>query len=605
MDKKEWEVRYKENSPQETVERIIGLLDNIGLETQYETFGTDVKCYSSRVSLKNEGLYDIGSNGKGTGAEFCKASAYAELMERIQNRIFFAQPRYDSTYRDIYKKIYPLYTVRGEYQPACMSELKKKLAATAKPMPLFGKTAEDVVDDLLEKMTFGKEEGFGTVPFYALKAQETVYLPEDIIKYFTGSNGMAAGNTLEEAIVQGLSEIFERYVQLQMIEKKIVPPEIPREVVASFPLVASIIEEIEKNRRYRTFVMDCSLGRGLPVVCGGVIDTENQTLGLKFGSHPDLGVALERIFSEAMQGKPLDIFVQMNVPNYTMPSQDSMYRHHNSFNMLKMGFGDVPAWLLYDEPSYSFTPWQEVEGMSNNQLMHSMLSLLDGMCSEVYIRDVSYLGFPTVWIYAPGVSEMLEMDIYNLKLNIMRTKLQRIFSHLDTATDEEVQQILRCAIAQSNALGENTINMLSGIAFVDKMPFSQFSEAAFLAAVCFYRLGNLKNAADMLRSFTNLTGYDFAASSYLKARAQGAVHSEVAQVLGKLCKPEIANKVLDDFADPQAVLSKVYPVCHGLHCDKCDTPCNYSSIEDFYINMIKLEIDSGLGTENLVKLFNK
>ena len=77
MDKKEWEVRYKENSPQETVERIIGLLDNIGLKTQYETSDPDVKCYSSRVSLKNEGLYDIGSNGKGTGAEFCKASAYA------------------------------------------------------------------------------------------------------------------------------------------------------------------------------------------------------------------------------------------------------------------------------------------------------------------------------------------------------------------------------------------------------------------------------------------------------------------------------------------------------------------------------------------------
>jgi ribosomal protein S12 methylthiotransferase accessory factor len=470
-------------------------------------------------------------------------------------------------------------------------------------MPLFGKTAQDVSDDLLEKMSFGQEEGVGTAPFYAVKARETVYLPEDIIKYFTGSNGMAAGNSLEEAIVQGLSEIFERYVQLQMIENKIVPPEIPREEVARFPLVASIIEEIEKKERYRVFVMDCSLGKGLPVVCGGVIDTEKQTLGLKFGSHPDLGVALERVFSEAMQGKPLDRFVQMNVPNFTSPSHDVMNRHHNSFNMLKIGMGDIPSWLLYDEPSYAFTPWQDVDSMGNNELMHSMLRLLGGMCNEVYIRDMSYLGFPTVWIYVPAISEITEVDTYNLKISNMRTKTQAIFLHLDTATDEEVQQLLRCAIAQCNSFGENTINVLSGIEFTNKMPFADLSEAAFLAAVCFYRLGNLNDAARILRSCTNLSGYDYAATTYLRARAQGATHTEVAQVLGKLCQPHIANKVLDDFSDPKTVLSKVYPVCRGLQCNKCSAPCSYRSLEDFYTMLANLELESGLGAKALEKLF--
>ncbi|MBQ5615860.1 MAG: hypothetical protein IIU81_06025, partial [Peptococcaceae bacterium] len=84
MHRTEWNIRYKENAPQETVERIIELLHNIGLETEYMEFGLDTKgCYSSRVSLKNSGLHAIGANGKGTTAEFCKASAYAELMERI------------------------------------------------------------------------------------------------------------------------------------------------------------------------------------------------------------------------------------------------------------------------------------------------------------------------------------------------------------------------------------------------------------------------------------------------------------------------------------------------------------------------------------------
>ena len=92
MSRTEWNVRYKENAPQETVDRIIGLLRNIGLETDYVSFGLDTKgCYSSRVSLNNPGLNAIASNGKGTTAEFCKASAYAELMER------------SSIYRDVYE----------------------------------------------------------------------------------------------------------------------------------------------------------------------------------------------------------------------------------------------------------------------------------------------------------------------------------------------------------------------------------------------------------------------------------------------------------------------------------------------------------------------
>ena len=90
MQRTEWNIRYKENAPEETVERIIELLHNVGLETAYEEMAPDTKgCYSSRVWLKNPGLSSIAANGKGTTAAFAKASAYAELMERIQNKMFF------------------------------------------------------------------------------------------------------------------------------------------------------------------------------------------------------------------------------------------------------------------------------------------------------------------------------------------------------------------------------------------------------------------------------------------------------------------------------------------------------------------------------------
>ena len=136
------------------------------------------------------------------------------------------------------------------------------------------------------------------------------------------------------------------------------------------------------------------------------------------------------------------------------------------------------------------------------------------------------------------------------------------------------------------------------------MPMSEINEVAFLTAVCSYRLGNLNDAAGILRSCTNLSGYDYAATTYLRARAQGATNTEVAQVLGKLCQPHIANKVLDDFSDPKTVLSKVYPVCQNLKCEKCLIPCYCKRVEEFYMKLIEFEIESGIGSEKLAELFN-
>ena len=605
MHRTEWNIRYKENAPEETVERIIGILRNVGLETEYKELAQDTKgCYSSRVCLKNAGLHLIAASGKGTTAAFAKASAYAELIERIQNKMFYIAPGFDSPCYDSFKKVNPVYSVKEAFQPECIQELKTKLVATTKPMPMFGKTAEDVVDDFLNKMTLGQNQEIATTPFYAVKAQETVYLPECLVRCFIGSNGMAAGNTLEEAIVQAISEIYERYVQLQMIEHQIVPPQIPREEIARFPIVDAIIQEIESKEQYRVYVMDCSLGKGLPVVCGAVVDTEGQTLGLKFGSHPDMGVALERVFSEAMQGKTLDLFVKMNEPNFTPPTVSANTRYQNSFNMLKVGLGDIPAWMLYDTPSYDFVPWQDVTGMSNVALMHEMLTQLGGMCSDVYIRDVSFLGFPSVSIYAPGVSEITPVDILELKIVQLQIACHKIFRHLDTATDEEVQKLLRYALLQHHAFLQNSIHLLIGIPFVDKMPFADHNEAAFLTAVCHYRLGNLAEAANMVRPYKNLKGYDYAAALYLNARAQGATHNEVAQVLNKLCKSHIARKVLDDFADPATVLTKIYPACPNMQCDKCSIACDYKAIEGFYMKLAELEIANTPGTTNLANILN-
>ncbi|HBL85804.1 MAG TPA: hypothetical protein DD399_01650, partial [Alcanivorax sp.] len=54
--------------------------------------------------------------------------------------------------------------------------------------------------------------GICSLPFQRRSDGETVWFPSNLIENLYLSNGMSAGNTLPEAQVQCLSEIFERAV---------------------------------------------------------------------------------------------------------------------------------------------------------------------------------------------------------------------------------------------------------------------------------------------------------------------------------------------------------------------------------------------------------
>jgi ribosomal protein S12 methylthiotransferase accessory factor len=68
-----------------------------------------------------------------------------------------------------------------------------------------------------------------------------VYFPSNLIENLYASNGMSAGNTLAEAQVQCLSEIFERAVKREILEGELALPDVPQEVLAKYPgIVAGI-----------------------------------------------------------------------------------------------------------------------------------------------------------------------------------------------------------------------------------------------------------------------------------------------------------------------------------------------------------------------------
>lgn len=77
--------KHKDRDPKDTVDGIVDMLEQVGLDTEvrWTSHPFEGLC-SNRVTIAGT---NIGTNGKSTSEEYCLASGYAEFMERLQNNI--------------------------------------------------------------------------------------------------------------------------------------------------------------------------------------------------------------------------------------------------------------------------------------------------------------------------------------------------------------------------------------------------------------------------------------------------------------------------------------------------------------------------------------
>lgn len=100
---------------------------------------------------------------------------------------------------------------------------------------------------LIDLQSGNEERGICALPFTRQSDNQTVYIPMNIVGNLYVSNGMSSGNTANEARVQGLSEVFERFVKNRIIAESISLPAIPTDVMARYPNVVEAVETLEKK----------------------------------------------------------------------------------------------------------------------------------------------------------------------------------------------------------------------------------------------------------------------------------------------------------------------------------------------------------------------
>ena len=582
--------RGKEADPAVTSERLRQILAQNGFECEYHAYPSQLgKCCCSRVTVDG-----FGANGKGLSPEFCMASAYAELMERMQNRMFAVIAKHDPSLLHKETTLFPACSAQESVHP-CIEAIREQLMQSLTQKGCESAQAAQAVESLLTEHSADGQ--YALFPFYSVREGREVLLPTALLTTFTGSNGMAAGNTLEEAIVQGLSEILERYVTQEILYGGLTPPQIQRNYLAQHHSeINAIIEEIEKDGRYSAMALDASLGMDIPCTACVILNKETLTFGVSFAAHPDRQIALERCFSEAMQGWTLDSFSRSSSVSFAPPRS---MPHFNIRNIFKTSSGQYPHTLLGRQSSWAFTPWPHAL-QDNHAMLQELCQLFEKLDCDLFIRDVSYMGFPSVYIYAPGLSEILPVSASQLMENTALVRAQDLFRRLDRLTTDEVEQLRSIAASRQNHALGNTLSSLTATMFTKGVPETE-DETGFLAAVCCWRLGRDRDALVHLAGMSGNT-YLHAVRHYIMARQYGLTAQQAGDILSTLTDPATAERVKWQFEDRQLVLERVYPHCCG-DCERCEAPCSQRQVQRDYLKLLEMEKASDLHTEEIQKLF--
>ncbi len=410
--------KFKDNSPVKTVENIKSILRRNGFETVEKWTDSGISnCFSNRITIAGTTL---GTNGKGVTEELARASGYAEMMERLQSGYIGGMSLQFADVRKMNRE--ELLCESGEY----LALMAEKIRETEE----YSITAEDLAD---MSVAYGAVEACQAVPLLDVMSGKPVYLPYLTLRYLYSSNGLAAGNSTEEAIVQGFSEIVERYCQRYFLSGKLTPPDVPEEYLKQFETAYSVIEQV-RAAGFTVSVKDCSMAEGYPVVASVIIDPKTCGTRIMFGSSPVFEIALERSLTEAFQG-----FGIKSLPFMKGVHVGSSLTAHEINSAFVAGHTSYPIEFFAYEPSFEFQPFDDRSGLTNKDLVAYILRYLKRKGRTLLLRDMSHFGFPTYRLIVPGMSEL---DTYGFagENSNYRQILKLMYAALDlkTASIEEL-----------------------------------------------------------------------------------------------------------------------------------------------------------------------
>lgn len=392
----------KDRQPSETVKIIKDILKTNNYQISEKGLKRSLRgSYSIRLELNN----GKGANGKGTTLELAKASAYAELIERLQSNML-NKKRITTNIIDKKHNIY---------------EILLNMASNEYKKNFFD----------LNKIYFNVSEATN------IKTNKKELIPINAICSFCHTNGLASGNTFEEAVNQAIFEIFERYCYQKCLKENILIRNID---ISSYPLTEKNKKMLVflKKKGFEYYIKDCSLGK-YPVIGFLLFDKKHNKYTFTMGSDTSFNIALSRCITEMMQGVNFKELKQKMVPNLKAEELIQKYgASFRSYNWLRC-FNNNNGYLTKNFFNNSYINISQLHFKDYLTSNKEVLNYLKFLIKEnIYVIDYNNLGFDTYRVYIPYMTTVDCYDIEDLNVNKNYDKLKYTYTHILEVSKKEM-----------------------------------------------------------------------------------------------------------------------------------------------------------------------
>ena len=403
------------------------------------------------------------TNGKGATKESALASALGEYIERLNNNHFYAGAYWGE---EIANAPFVHYPDERWFKPGRKDALPAEILDDY-CLEIYDPEGELHASHLIDTNSGNADRGICCLPYVRRSDGEVVYFPSNLVENLFVSNGMSAGNTLAEAQVQCLSEIFERAVKREILEGEIALPDVPQEVLAKYPGILAGIQGLEAQA-FPVLVKDASLGGKYPVMCVTLMNPRTGGVFASFGAHPNFEVALERSLTELLQGRSFEGLNDLPQPTF----ESNAVTEPNNFVEHFIDSSGIVSWRFFSaKADYDFVEWDfSSQGANANANQAATLfGILEDMGKEVYTTTHDQLGAVACRILVPGYSEVYPVEdlvwdntnkallFRNDILNLHRLDDESLEALIDRLDNNELDEYADMATLIGVQFDENTV----------------------------------------------------------------------------------------------------------------------------------------------------
>ena len=361
-------------SPRQTIERVRQALADSGLDVLSETRRVDTGRLGIPVYLSVCGrdarriMPTRKQMGKGSSAEQAQASALMELMERYA---FFS-----------------FWEARPHMVTATWQEAEQRFGSRLMPVEEILRSVDDALaPDAAREVLSTVRWSFS--PATRLADGQTVWTPLDWFKLLGEFNGTSAGNSAEESLLQGLSELVERHVCCRIDRERPITPTIDMDSLDD-PVLADLCRRFAAQG-IRLVLKDFSLGMPLPTVAALAWDP---------ATFPERS---EIVFTAGTASSPAKAAIRAVTEVAQLAGDFCTNACYEASGLSKFERLEDIEWLL-EGP---VVPLGSLPGVEAPDIRDELLTAIHGLAPvNVYAVDVSHpaLHIPAHYSMAPGLA---------------------------------------------------------------------------------------------------------------------------------------------------------------------------------------------------------